>query len=119
MRILASAVAGVAALLAAYPAAFNAVQWLGAAYLLWIGVRALRAAPAAAPDDLHTLARDLPATPLRSVFMGGFCTNVLNPKVALFFLAFLPQFIGSQAQDKSMAFLLLGLPLASSGRKPA
>ncbi len=104
-----AAALGVGALLAASATAFTVLKWLGAAYLLWIGVRALRARPAGAPEDLQALARDLPGTPLRSVFLGGFWTNVLNPKVALFFLAFLPQFIAPQAGDKTLAFLLLGL----------
>ncbi|WP_415842333.1 LysE family translocator, partial [Paracidovorax anthurii] len=49
-----------------------------------------------------------PATPLRQVFLGGFWTNVLNPKVAIFFLAFVPQFIAPGTDHKALAFVLLG-----------
>jgi threonine/homoserine/homoserine lactone efflux protein len=51
----------------------------------------------------------LPSASLRSVFLQGFFTNVLNPKVALFFLAFLPQFVSADAPSKPLAFLLLGV----------
>ena len=102
-----AAALGLGALLAASAIAFTVLKWLGAAYLLWIGLRLLLArTPQAA--DLNALARQQPAVGLRAVFLGGFWTNVLNPKVAIFFLAFVPQFIAPDAADKTLAFLLLG-----------
>lgn len=98
---------GLAALLAASAAAFTALKVLGAAYLLWLAWGMLRAglgapsATAAAPAAAASVA---PWALLRQ----GFLTNVLNPKVALFFLALLPQFIDGQAPDKTLAFLFLG-----------
>ena len=102
-----AAALGLGALLAASAIAFSVLKWLGAAYLLWIGLRLLLArAPQTA--DLNALARQQPDVGLRAVFLGGFWTNVLNPKVAIFFLAFVPQFIAPDAADKTLAFLLLG-----------
>ena len=102
-----AAALGLGALLAASAIAFSVLKWLGAAYLLWVGVRLLLArTPQAA--DLNALARQQPDVGLRAVFLGGFWTNVLNPKVAIFFLAFVPQFIAPDAADKTLAFLLLG-----------
>lgn len=88
VHILAAAF-GLSALLAASATAFTVVKLLGAAYLLWIGVNALfsRRSTSAAERPAPAPAR------LRTVFAQGFLTNVLNPKVALFFLAFLPQFV--------------------------
>ncbi|QHE88254.1 LysE family translocator [Hydrogenophaga sp. BPS33] len=101
---VAIATVGLGALLATSATAFTMVKVIGAAYLLWMGVRLLRAAtPGWSPD----------ATPaehdMGHVFRRGFLTNVLNPKVALFFLAFLPQFIAPATQHKTLAFLALGL----------
>jgi threonine/homoserine/homoserine lactone efflux protein len=97
-----AAALGLSAILAASAAAFMLVKWVGAAYLVYLGVtllltRSRRSAGIAPP----------PAT-LYRVFAQGFLTNVLNPKVALFFLAFLPQFIDADAPHKALAFLLLG-----------
>lgn len=103
VHILAAAF-GLSALLAASATAFTVVKLLGAAYLLWIGVNALfsRRSTSAAERPAPAPAR------LRTVFAQGFLTNVLNPKVALFFLAFLPQFIDPAAPSKTLAFLFLG-----------
>ncbi len=91
---------GLTALLAASELAFSAVKWAGAAYLVWTGVQMLRARPA-----LSTAA----AVPRSgSPFWQGALTNALNPKVALFFLAFLPQFIAPGAPDQALALLALG-----------
>jgi threonine/homoserine/homoserine lactone efflux protein len=99
---LALVVAGVAGLLAAVPAAFEAVRWAGAAYLVYLGVRSLRAAA----EDGET--RVAPA-PLWAVFRQGVVTNVLNPKVAVFFLAFLPQFTDPARGSVEAQLVFLGL----------
>lgn len=104
-----AAALGMGALLAASVTTFTVLKWLGAAYLLWIGLRMLASRTTQASNDLRTLARSLPSIDLRKVFWGGFWTNVLNPKVALFFLAFLPQFIAPEVTDKTWEFLVLGL----------
>ena len=97
---------GLAALLAVSATAFAAIKWAGAAYLLWLAIGMARAAWRP-PRDTD------PASPAvkRSAwadFRAGLVGNVLNPKVALFFLAFLPQFIAAGTPDKSRAFLALG-----------
>jgi threonine/homoserine/homoserine lactone efflux protein len=97
---------GLAALLALHPQAFQLIQWAGAAYLAWLGIGLLRqawqgkASPAA-----------LAAAPSRGVwaeFRAGLLTNVLNPKVAFFFLAFLPPFVPAASPSRTASFLLLG-----------
>jgi threonine/homoserine/homoserine lactone efflux protein len=107
VHIFAAAI-GVSALLAASAAAFTVLKWAGAAYLVWIGVRMLRSttalSPGLAPQDAGGASAGLP-----DVFVRGFTTNALNPKVALFFLAFVPQFIGPAVEHKPLAFVLLGL----------
>ena len=104
-----AAALGVSALLAASATAFTVLKWAGAAYLVWIGARLLLARAPQAPHDLQALAQSQPALPLRAVFLGGFWTNVLNPKVAIFFLAFVPQFIAPGTTDTALAFILLGV----------
>src|SRR4051812_3585574 len=88
-----AAALGVSALLAASATAFTVLKWIGAAYLVWIGIKLLVARAPQISPDLRQLADAQPSLPLSSVFFGGFLTNVLNPKVAIFFLAFVPQFI--------------------------
>ncbi|RZI95823.1 MAG: LysE family translocator, partial [Variovorax sp.] len=105
---VAAAALGVGALLAASAVAFSALKWLGAAYLLWMGLKLLATRTPSDTQDLQALAQAQPPVPLRAVFLGGFWTNVLNPKVAIFFLAFVPQFIAPEATDKAGAFVLLG-----------
>jgi threonine/homoserine/homoserine lactone efflux protein len=102
-----AAASGLAALLALHPEAFVAIQWAGAAYLVWIGAGLLRSAwrgdgPGA------TAATGSGRVSFLADIRRGFLTNLLNPKVALFFLAFLPQFVSPQAESKTLAFLLLG-----------
>jgi threonine/homoserine/homoserine lactone efflux protein len=98
---------GLAALLAASAAAFAAVKWAGAAYLLWLAFNMLRdGVRPAAPLAVN---RERAASPgFARLFMQGLATNVLNPKVAIFFLALLPQFIDTAAPNKTLAFLFLG-----------
>ena len=98
---------GLAALLALHPGAFRLIQWAGAAYLVWLGLGLLRQAlrGPARPDPQ---ARVAAAKSFRAEFQTGLWTNVLNPKVAFFFLAFLPQFVPAASSSKTASFLLLG-----------
>lgn len=96
------AAVGLSAVLATSALAFEIVKWVGAAYLVWIGVGMLLRRPSPG------LAGEPPAGPAGSAFWQGAFTNALNPKVALFFLAFLPQFITPSAEGQAMAFLALG-----------
>lgn len=105
VHVFAAAV-GVGALLAASATAFLVLKWAGAAYLLWIGVKLLFARAAPGFGIARNPAGEQPR--LWQVFRGGFLTNVLNPKVAIFFLAFVPQFIAPEAAHPALAFLLLG-----------
>ena len=103
-----AAALGVGTLLATSATAFTVLKWAGAAYLVWMGARLLlsrQGAPRIVPAQRGEHA---PAG-MKSIYLLGFLTNVLNPKVALFFLAFVPQFIAPEAADKLTAFLLLGL----------
>ena len=101
---ISAAVAGVSTLMMRLPAAYEGVRWLGAAYLVYLGVRALlKKAPPAA--ELKTFDDH----GLRRIFWQGFLTNALNPKVALFFAAFLPQFVDPGRGSLPAQFLLLGL----------
>jgi len=102
---------GLSALLMASSAAFTFLKWVGAAYLLLTGVQMLlsRSSPVTAT------AAEGSETSLARVFWQGALTNVLNPKVALFFLAFLPQFVAAEAAYKTLAFLTLGLIFISTG----
>ncbi|GAB2492846.1 LysE family translocator [Pseudoxanthomonas sangjuensis] len=104
---VAVAALGLGALLATSAALFNVVKWAGALYLLWVGLRLLRSP--SPPAAVEAPVREAAAGSLRQVFAGGFLTNVLNPKVALFFLAFVPQFIAPSAHDKTLAFAFLGV----------
>ena len=111
VHIFAAAV-GVSALMLASATAFALLKWLGAAYLVYVGIRMVLArAPTAQALDVPDSATQTPAgvQELKTIFMRGFWTNALNPKVALFFLAFLPQFIAPTVAHKPLAFLLLGL----------
>jgi threonine/homoserine/homoserine lactone efflux protein len=102
---------GLSALLMASSAAFTVLKWVGAAYLLFTGVQMLL-------SHSRPLAEAVSAggeTSLARVFWQGALTNVLNPKVALFFLAFLPQFVAAESAHKTLAFLTLGLIFITSG----
>jgi len=98
-------------LLMASSAAFTVLKWAGAAYLLFTGVQMLlsRVRP---PAEAALAGNE---TSLSRVFWQGALTNVLNPKVALFFLAFLPQFVTAESAHKTLAFLTLGLIFIANG----
>jgi threonine/homoserine/homoserine lactone efflux protein len=100
---IAAAAIGLSALLLTSATAFIVLKVIGAAYLCYIGLSMLMTKRTRLSSN-ETIA---PA-PLSNVFLQGFLTNALNPKVALFFLAFLPQFIRADADDKAVALLVLG-----------
>ncbi len=100
-----AAALGISALIAASTTAFVVLKWIGAAYLVWVGCKMLTSrAPATMAGGESKTDADL-----KAIFLRGLGTNALNPKVALFFLAFLPQFIAPEMAHKTLAFLLLGL----------
>jgi threonine/homoserine/homoserine lactone efflux protein len=104
-----AAALGVGALLATSATAFTLLKWAGAAYLMWMGVKLLLAKGGDSSIVPAGVSAEVAAVNLWRVYRQGFLTNVLNPKVALFFLAFVPQFIAPGTEDKVTAFLLLGL----------
>ncbi|NNM64441.1 MAG: LysE family translocator [Burkholderiales bacterium] len=110
-----AAAVGLSALIAASDVAFGAVKWLGAAYLVWLGIGLLRARAGEGPQQVVQQAAPVALVPLRTVFLQGALTNVLNPKVVLFFLAFLPQFVGPAPGGQGWAFLLLGAVFTLNG----
>jgi len=98
------AVAGVAALLAAYPTAFHAVQWLGALYLGWLGLKMLRAKPGDAPI--------LQIRP-RQFFRQALFITLLNPKAIVFYMAFFPLFVDPARHQGLKTFAFMALTIAS------
>lgn len=98
------AVAGVAALLAAYPAAFHVVQWVGAGYLAWLGGFMLTAKPGAAPV-LNIRPRQF----LRQAFF----ITLLNPKAILFYMAFFPLFVDPQRQQGLLTYAFMAATIAA------
>jgi len=103
---------GLSAVLAASAMAFSVVKYAGAIYLIWIGIGYIRS-PARGTDTLEVA----PEGDLRpgAVFRQGVLTNVLNPKVSLFFLSFLPQFVDPGVQFVFIPFLLLGMIFFTTG----
>ena len=108
---IAAAALGLSAILATSAEAFFILKLVGAAYLIWVGISLLRHAGASVANGINGKA----AISLRGIFLQGFLTNALNPKVALFFLAFLPQFISATAPSKPLAFIVLGLIFCTTG----
>jgi threonine/homoserine/homoserine lactone efflux protein len=106
-----AAALGLSALLATSPYAFMAVKFAGAAYLIYIGIRALLSRASGLPGQQPGARND----GQWSAFRQGILSNVLNPKVALFFLALMPQFITAGSANKVGAFLALGLSFVALG----
>ena len=104
---IAAAAVGISALILASAWAFTAVKWVGALYLIYLGIQTVRATFGSAPVAVPVVA--VSSASLGQIFRQGVLTNALNPKVALFFLAFLPQFVDADAPSKAMAFVSLGL----------
>jgi len=97
-----AAVLGLSTILAASQTAFDLIKWLGATYLLWLAFSLLRSGKTAG-DEVR------PASSGWRLFRSAMLVNILNPKVALFFLAFLPQFVDPQAALPALQILCLGL----------
>lgn len=99
---------GVSALIAATPWAFDAIKFAGAIYLVWIGLQALRSAWRGYEGEAtHAAPRERAGA--MALFLRGALTNALNPKVAVFFIAFLPQFVDPARGYVAAQFILLGL----------
>jgi len=102
---------GLSAILASSAAAFTVVKWIGAAYLIYVGISMLKQRRGLLTPVPHAAQQ----SSMAGIFWQGFLTNVLNPKVALFFLAFVPQFIEVASPTKVQAFLLLGAIFNTTG----
>jgi len=96
-----AATLGLSAVIAASATAFGVVKWIGAGYLIYTGIRTLSRKPAAFNEEQKTLSR-------RKSFTQGIFVNTFNPKVALFFLSFLPQFIDTEKGSAAVQSLILG-----------
>jgi threonine/homoserine/homoserine lactone efflux protein len=106
---VAAAVAGLSVILAQSVVAFNAIKWAGVLYLAWIGIRTLRT------SNEISIAPQGSTVGLRRMFVQGILVNVLNPKVAVFFLAFLPQFVSPQTPSPALETFILGMTLVLIG----
>jgi threonine/homoserine/homoserine lactone efflux protein len=102
---LTAAMLGLSAVLATSSAAFSFVKWLGAAYLIYLGIGALRSSQ----GSPHIGTEDQARRTGRTIFWQAFVNNVLNPKVAMFFLALLPQFVNVRGAHPTLQILLLGV----------
>ena len=100
MHVIAATV-GLSAVIAASATAFGVVKWIGAGYLIYIGLRTLSRKPASFSQEQKSLSR-------RKSFTQGIVVNTFNPKVALFFLSFLPQFIDTEKGSAALQSLILG-----------
>jgi threonine/homoserine/homoserine lactone efflux protein len=101
---------GLAGLLSAYPAAFDAIRWAGAAYLIFLALTCIRSA------GREKTSGTIQAAPSRwAIFVRGLASNIANPKAILFFLVFIPQFIDAGSGSVFVQFVLLGCVLAVIG----
>jgi threonine/homoserine/homoserine lactone efflux protein len=104
-----AAVAGLSFILRESAIAFSVVKYLGAGYLIYLGIRSF-----VSKSNVFAISKaDLASN--KKIFVQGAITNILNPKVALFFLAFLPQFISVSSENASMMILMLGIWFNISG----
>nr|WP_299337567.1 LysE family translocator [Allomuricauda sp.] len=105
------AVMGLSILLAKSALAFEIVKYLGAGYLIYLGIKSI----VKRKDEKFELKKSNGITSYRKIYISGILTNILNPKVALFFLAFLPQFIDPNYVQSSLPFLILGFTFLFTG----
>ncbi len=103
VHLLAAAL-GISAILATSALAFTLLKWVGAAYLIYLGIKILISKQSALVIDSGKPA----TTKNAAIFWQGFLSDVLNPKVAIFFLAFLPQFVDAQSSNRLLHIILLG-----------
>lgn len=108
IHVLAAAL-GLSALLASSAVAFSAVKYAGAAYLVYLGIRRFLARDAAEPEA------NAPRAPMTALFRQGVLVNLLNPKTALFFLAFLPQFVDPSRGGAAPQIVFLGVLFSLMG----
>jgi RhtB (resistance to homoserine/threonine) family protein len=102
---------GLSVILAKSILLFNVIKWIGASYLIYLGVRMLLDKSKLFADKKTEFEK----TNLWKIYRQGFITNLLNPKVAIFFLSLLPQFIKPEYVDSSIPFLILGLTFLTTG----
>lgn len=102
---------GLSVILAKSALAFEIVKYIGAAYLIYLGIKML----ISKTDENFELKNNNERVNYRKIYLSGILTNVLNPKVALFFLAFLPQFINPEYSQSFLPFLILGLTFVTTG----
>jgi threonine/homoserine/homoserine lactone efflux protein len=103
-----AAALGISAIIATSSNAFLVLKCLGAIYLVYIGIRLVFSKQNLPEESASSNSKSYEMS-YRKIYIQGFLTNVLNPKVAVFFLAFVPQFISPDATHKSLAFITLGL----------
>ena len=103
---------GLAVILKTSAMAFLMVKYAGGAYLIWIGIKSIKSS---GDPSVYSLNSPAPAMTAKKVFIQGMFTNVLNPKVALFFLAFLPQFVDPAGMNASLQMAGLGIVFALFG----
>lgn len=106
---VAAAAVGLSALIVSSAVAFSAVKYVGAAYLIWLGIRRWRTGDHQGPVSAR------PDQPLALLFRQGFLVSVLNPKTAIFFLSFLPQFVDVGRGHATLQIIMLGLVFIALG----
>jgi len=102
---------GLSLILAQSATAFNVIKYLGALYLIYLGLKALMSKS----KGSFSIDNATAFVSYRKIFLSGVLTNVLNPKVALFFLALLPQFIDPTYPNSTLSFMILGLTFLTTG----
>lgn len=100
---------GLAALLAAQPLAFEVIRWAGVAYLVWVAINSFRTSSSISTEETNS------SESLTRIWLGGTLVNLFNPKVAIFILAFIPQFIDPDRGSTVIQFLIFGTILNIMG----
>ncbi|MTI29669.1 LysE family translocator [Xanthovirga aplysinae] len=106
-----SAVLGLSVILTKSAIAFGIIKYLGVIYLVFLGIKSLTTKPT---QDFEIKEKEQDNNPIK-IYISGIFTNIFNPKVAIFFLAFLPQFIDSRATQSPLPFIILGITFLFTG----